>query len=93
MIEIPEASGSHGGADPVLLGEFLRFVRDGGATETSPIAARQAVAVGVLAAESLRSDQGARTVPALATDLIRYFDDGQPGPHGAVPMVTAAADR
>ena len=93
VIEIPEASGSHGGADPVLLGEFLRFVRDGGATETSPIAARQAIAVGVLAAESLRSDQGARTVPALATDLIRYFDDGQPGSHGAVPMVTAAADR
>ncbi|MFC9558642.1 Gfo/Idh/MocA family protein [Agromyces sp. NPDC056965] len=93
VIQIPEASGSHGGADPVLLDEFLRFAREGGATETSPIAARQAIAVGVLAAESLRSDQGARTVPPLAPELIRYFDDGQPGSHGSVPMAATVAEH
>jgi len=93
VIPIPEASGSHGGADPLLLEEFLRFVREGGATETSPIAARQAVAVGALAAESLRGDQGARTVPALAPELVRYFDDGQPGSRDATPMTGVAAER
>ncbi|MFF2493998.1 Gfo/Idh/MocA family protein [Agromyces sp. NPDC058064] len=82
VIPVPAAMGSHGGADPLLLDEFLRFVRDGGRTETSPIAARQAVAVGVLAAESLRGDQGARSVPELASDLVQYFDDGQPDSRG-----------
>ncbi|WP_420030138.1 Gfo/Idh/MocA family protein [Psychromicrobium xiongbiense] len=69
--------GSHGGADPLLIAEFLRFARDGGLTDTSPIAARQAVAAGVLAAESLRSDGGARRVPALPAEMVAYFDGGQ----------------
>ncbi|UNK70480.1 Gfo/Idh/MocA family oxidoreductase [Microbacterium sp. H1-D42] len=89
VIEIPEASGSHGGADPLLLDEFIRFVRDGGTTETSPIAARQAVAVGVLGAESIRTDQGARDVPALDPELIRYFDEGQPGSRSGVAAQSA----
>ena len=86
-IVIPEAAGSHGGADPVLLDEFLRFVREGGRTQTSPIAARQAVAVGVLAAASIRSDQSAHDVPPLDPELVRYFDEGQPGSHAGRPAV------
>ena len=38
----------HGGADVVMIAEFLRFVRTGEPTETSPIAAREAVAAGVI---------------------------------------------
>ncbi|RZU64037.1 putative dehydrogenase [Microterricola gilva] len=79
VIPVPAADGTHGGADPRLLAEFIRFVADGGITATSPIAARQAVAAGVLATESMRTDQGARTVPALPADLIEYYDLGQPG--------------
>lgn len=48
-------SGSHGGADPVLIDEFVDYALDGGATETSPIAAREAVAAGEAATRSLRS--------------------------------------
>ncbi|WP_394939002.1 Gfo/Idh/MocA family protein [Psychromicrobium sp. YIM B11713] len=76
-LEIAGDDEGHGGADPALIAEFLRFARSGGVTETSPIAARQAVAAGVLAAQSLRSDGGARQVPELPADLVAYFEGGQ----------------
>ena len=76
---VPEAvTDGHGGADGLLIAEFVRFVRDGGATETSPVAARKAVAAGVVATASLRGDGCALTVPALAADIVDYFDAGQP---------------
>ncbi|MHA7269292.1 Gfo/Idh/MocA family protein [Arthrobacter sp. HLT1-20] len=77
-IVIRDGEGGHGGADPLLIAEFLRFARDGGATETSPIAARASVAAGVLAAQSLRSDGGALEVPQLPAELVAYFNAGQP---------------
>ncbi|GAA1441447.1 Gfo/Idh/MocA family protein [Leifsonia poae] len=75
---VPEAVGGHGGADGLLITEFVRFVRDGGATETSPVAARNAVAAGVVATESLRGDGRTLPVPTLVPELIDYFDQGQP---------------
>lgn len=77
---VPEldSDSGHGGADGLLVAEFLRFVRDGGVTETSPVAAREAVAAGVLATESLRSGGGALTVPRLDPALVAYFEAGQP---------------
>ena len=79
-VTIQDGEGGHGGADPRLIAEFLRFAADGGPTQTSPVAARQAVAAGVLAAESLRADGGAREVPALPAELVAYFENGQPAP-------------
>jgi predicted dehydrogenase len=67
----------HGGADPLLIEEFLRFVREGGATDTSPVAARMAVAAGVRATESLRDGGTPREVPDLDPELIAYFERGQ----------------
>lgn len=67
----------HGGADALLIREFLRFVRDGGATATSPVAARHAVAAGIAATESLRSGGSSRVVPSLPAELVAYFDAGQ----------------
>lgn len=78
VVEIGEGEGGHGGADPLMIREFLRFAAEGGSTATSPVAARQAVAAGVLATESLRNDGGARTVPALDPALVDYFTAGQP---------------
>ncbi|MGI9824733.1 Gfo/Idh/MocA family protein [Agromyces sp. Marseille-Q5079] len=75
---VPEvADAGHEGADALLIAEFLRFVRDGGLTETSPVAAREAVAAGILATESLRGDGSALAVPALDDDLVAYFERGQ----------------
>jgi predicted dehydrogenase len=52
---IPEATGPHAGADHAILKEFTRFLREGGETDTSPWAARMAVAAGCAATESLRN--------------------------------------
>ncbi|WAH98291.1 Gfo/Idh/MocA family protein [Arthrobacter sp. MMS18-M83] len=78
VIVIRDGEGGHGGADPRLIAEFLRFAAEGGQTQTNPIAARQAVAAGVLATESLRGDGSAREIPALPQDLVEYFEAGQP---------------
>ncbi|MFD1918615.1 gfo/Idh/MocA family oxidoreductase, partial [Paeniglutamicibacter kerguelensis] len=76
-VEIEAAGGGHGGADPRLIAEFLRFAAEGGPTETSPVAARAAVAAGVLATESLRTDGSAKVVPALGGELLAYFAANQ----------------
>ncbi|ALV31074.1 Gfo/Idh/MocA family oxidoreductase [Streptomyces sp. CdTB01] len=73
------ADGRHGGADQSLVDEFLRFVAYGGATETSPVAAREAVATGIAATVSLRSGGTPVEVPALAPHLADYFARHQPG--------------
>ena len=52
---VPVTIGGHGGADPAIVTEFLDYARYGGATETSPVAARHAVAAGCAATESLRN--------------------------------------
>jgi predicted dehydrogenase len=76
-LEIAGAPEGHGGADAVMIAEFLRFVRTGEPTETSPVAAREAVATGVMATESLRGDGSAKTVPELDPTLVAYFEAGQ----------------
>jgi len=54
-VAIGANDGGHGGADPLIVAEFLRYARDGGETVTSIVAAREAVAAGCAATESLRS--------------------------------------
>ncbi|MGI8882143.1 MAG: Gfo/Idh/MocA family protein [Jatrophihabitans sp.] len=83
VVAVTSSAGSHGGADAALVAEFLRFISEGGRTDTSPIAAREAVAAGAAATQSLRS--GSRPVSIAAPDaaLVDYFAAGQPrGDHG-----------
>jgi hypothetical protein len=61
-----ETEGGHGSADPRIVAEFLQYVRTGGATLTGPLAAREAVAVGCAATQSLRAGDGAIDVPPSA---------------------------
>ena len=63
--ETPASSGGHGGADPAIVGEFLRFVAADGSRSTSPIEARAAVAVGCAATESLREGGKPVAVPPV----------------------------
>ena len=77
VVEISGESDHHGGADPHLVAEFVRFVRDGGTTLTSPVAARAAVAAGYAATMSLRSNGTPMDIPPLDPTLINYFDNGQ----------------
>ncbi|MFI6927538.1 Gfo/Idh/MocA family protein [Nonomuraea spiralis] len=74
---VPAAQGSHGGADTQVMDEFCRFVRDGGATDTSPVAARMSVAAGYMATMSLRDGGMPYDVPPLDPELAAYFDNGQ----------------
>jgi predicted dehydrogenase len=77
IVEIPGRTDQHGGADPLLVDEYIRFVRDGGKTLTSPVAARAAVAAGYAATTSLRSNGTPIDIPPLDPALVTYFDNGQ----------------
>ena len=76
----PDTEERHGGADQHLVAEFLRFAAHGGPTETSPLAAREAVAAGVAGTVSMRSGGSPVAVPELDPGLVDYFsahqDDG-----------------
>jgi predicted dehydrogenase len=63
----------HSDADLLTMAEFLQHVAAGTPTTLSPVAAREAVAAGALAAESLRNGSRPYDVPPLAEDLARYF--------------------
>ena len=69
----PPAEGSHGGGDPSIVAEFIRYVREGGKIATSPIAARFSVAAGCQATESLRNGGVPLEVPPLPANIVSYF--------------------
>jgi len=77
VLPVPVLSGTHGGADPLLIAEFLRFVRHGGPTSASPLAARYAVAAGVAATTSLRNDGAPMDVPPVDPGVAAYFERNQ----------------
>jgi predicted dehydrogenase len=74
--KIRTARDMHGGADPLIVAEFLRYVREGGRTDTSPIAARESVAAGCAATESLRHGGVVLKVPPTKAALARWFENG-----------------
>ena len=74
---LPDSGEVHAGADRPLIAEFLRFARDGGPTDTSPVVARMSVAAAVQATASLRAGGEPRAVPALDPGLVAYFERGQ----------------
>lgn len=64
---IPPAEGPHAGADNGILKEFVRYIREGGETDTTPWAARMSVATGCAATESLRNGSTPVDVPQQST--------------------------
>ncbi len=65
------ATGGHGGADPMIVAEFLQYVRGAiDSTTATPAAARMSVATGVKATESLRNGGQPYDVPPLPSDLL-----------------------
>lgn len=67
---IPKAEGTHGGADPLIVEEFIGYVKGTRAPTTSPVAARYAVAAGCAATESLRNGCAPVEVPPLPVDVV-----------------------
>jgi predicted dehydrogenase len=70
-------SDGHGDADELTMTEFLLFVRDNEATETSPVAARNAVMTAIAATESMRSGAAPREISPVSEELSNYFSAGQ----------------
>ncbi|MBN1513905.1 MAG: Gfo/Idh/MocA family oxidoreductase [Phycisphaerae bacterium] len=66
---VPQDSSFHGGADELILDEFVRYVREGGAVQTSLTAARDAVAAACLATQSLRQGGVPLDVPAIPPEV------------------------
>jgi predicted dehydrogenase len=69
--------GGHGGADPLIVQAFIDFVRDDVPLNTSPVAARYAVAAGCMGTESVRDGSTPREIPLLDQELVDYFERGQ----------------
>lgn len=69
----------HDDADALTVAEFLRFVRTGAPTDTSPVSAWYAVVSGIQATESLRDGSTPRHVPTLPAELRDYFRNNQQG--------------
>lgn len=76
-VEVTPTEGSHGGADDLLMAEFLQFVRDGSPTLTSPVDAREAVAAGWAATMSLRDGNRPMVVAPVSAEIAQWFEGGQ----------------
>jgi hypothetical protein len=77
IYKLKPLEGNHGGADGPIVQNFIDFVRNGAKTSTSPIAARNAVAVGVLGHESMRNGCFPKDIPPLPDDILKYFENNQ----------------
>ena len=77
VYKVSQGPGSHGGSDPLILEGFFDFLEKDLPPHVSPIAARNAVAAGVMGHVSMRSGSMPCDIPALDEELIRYFENGQ----------------
>ena len=77
IYRIKSRDGTHGGADAPIVWAFFDFIREGKQPAVSPVAARNAIAAGVLGHYSMRNGNVPADVPPLREELIRYFDGGQ----------------
>jgi predicted dehydrogenase len=72
-LTVDDLTGSHGGADPRIVEEFLSMLRDGVRPVISPVEARDAIAAGCAATQSLRNDGVPVDVPPVRAEVARYF--------------------
>ncbi len=77
IYKLKELAGGHGGSDVGIIQSFLNFVRYGTKTNTSPIAARNSVAAGVMGHQSMRTGNNRCDIPQLSKEMIEYFENGQ----------------
>lgn len=71
---MPKLDGDHGGADARIAREFVSFAKNGGKTYASAIAARNSVATGCRATDSLRANGQPYDIPKLDQGIIDYFE-------------------
>ncbi|HBE03050.1 MAG TPA: oxidoreductase [Spirochaetia bacterium] len=76
---VKAANEENGGADPVIVNDFLHFIREGGKTSATAVAARNSVAAGYQATMSIRSGGKPLNVPPIDPDLEDYINSLQIG--------------
>lgn len=77
VFNLKPVEGSHGGSDPAIVSEFVRFVKGESKASTCPVAAREAVATGVMGTVSLREGNRPMDVPPPPSAALKYFQKGQ----------------
>lgn len=75
--KLKPAQGGHGGADAGIVPSFVDFALGLSDPVTSPVAARYAVAAGVLGHQSMRHGNIPCEVPPVPGYLLDYFNNGQ----------------
>lgn len=73
VIPVRENVTGHEGADRRILRAFFEYVRDGGPPPVSPVAARNAVAVGYLGHVSMRNGSAPMDIPPPPREICGYF--------------------
>lgn len=76
---VPELDGTHGGADQRIVEAFFDFLEGKRPADPSPVAARNAVAAGIMGHQSMRDGSTPREIPDLPDHIKAYFAADQPG--------------
>ena len=74
VYNISDAYGGHGGADPKIVEGFVQYILNNVKPKVSPIDARNSVAAGVCAAQSMRGEMGMIEVPPVPKEILQYFN-------------------
>lgn len=82
-IRIPSIPGTHGGADPKVIQDFLEYLRSGRRQGATPLDARMSVAAGYFATRSIREGNAPQDIPPPATT----GDDKPKGPSPSSPRL------
>lgn len=64
--KIPSTDGTHGGADPMIVEDFIQYLRTGVYRGATPLDARMSVAAGICATRSLRANGTPYDIPPPA---------------------------
>lgn len=68
-VEVKQAEGGHGGADPLICKDFVDLVIDGKKPLATPLVGRMSVAVGCAATWSLRNNWQPVSIPPVPGDI------------------------
>jgi len=68
-LDVKEATGTHGGADPIICRDFVDMILTGKRPISTPLAGRMSVAVGTAATWSLRNGWQPVELPPLPEDI------------------------
>lgn len=70
VFKIPTAEGFHGGADPLIVDDFIHYLRSGNYRGATPLDARMSVVTGICGTESLRNGSIPYEITVPPTDPV-----------------------